>query len=1370
MKHLLLCLFACLFYLPVWGQLPVFPTVFSSTSQDRIISATTDAQGRTYLLGYSYSPPNSGAYITPAIRTTTGSVSFTASGSSCFVAVYGPGGLEQQRSVAGSDLRSIAVDNAGNIYLTGANNQYSFWLQKLNSAFQSQWTLTYGTSGGARGNKVLVDAQGNCYVAGAANSWSIFGLVLQTRSCCSENDFIIKVNPQGVLQWVHAGGDGGINQAPQSSGNSLAFDRAGNVVMVGTLRGVANYGSTQLSGGNGSILAVKYTPAGSVLWARRYGNAPSPNRGSSAANDVAIDEFDNLYLCGSFSATQQFGTVSLPSPTYNADALLLKLDPAGEPLWARAGGYLPGTNLSGSTYSSVSYRAGKLKVGGYSEMTVLQYDSKPVVASYRADGQFAWRTDLHASNVAAVTKVLIDANQTSHVFGYFKNTLRVGTATFASFAQEDGFYAQLLDSARYKLSCTIRGTVYHDANQNCQPEAGEARLGGIIVEAWPGPYFAITDSLGRYAIATDTGRYTVRQNLPQIPGRTVTPTCPAANVSALLTLPTPGSLAGGIDFGDTLPQGPHLVTSVSSGRRRRCAPGTTAISYSNLGVAPAPQAQVFVKLPRYVVFKSANRPFTLQADSTYVFAVGTLSPGQTGSIVIQDSVACGNTAIRGLTICTRAWITPGKVLTRPAGWNEASMVVRGRVQAANTVRFVLRNEGVGATTDSLGMRLYQNTQLALKHQFMLPASDSLVLRVPATGAVVRLEVDQPQAHPLSTHTSATVEVPGLRAPGGAPSPAIAAFPPAPPAPSASQECLPIVDSFDPNDKQVVPTGFTAQRYTPTNVPLRFQVRFQNTGTAPAYRVVVVDTLAANLDLRTLRVGAGSHRFRVQVSGKVRPVLTFTFDPIDLPPMSSDAAGSQGFVQFTIQPVAGLPDYTVVRNHADIYFDYNAPVRTDTTLNRLHDIPPVVSPAIALSYPAVLASPAIVALAPGQGRRATLVTITGQRFAATAGSTNVFFNGTAAPVLSATATSLTVRVPAGATTGKVRVVTPNGAVQSGADFTVYQAPTLATLTPTEARPNDVVTLTGTHFSAVPAQDTVWFNGVPALVRQATATALQVTVPAGATTGRVRISTLGGTVESAQAFQIWHVPAIARIKPAKARAGALVTITGSNFAEVAARNAVSFGTGRATLVQAAASSVQVRVPTTAVSGTVSLETPGGTASAAGFIFLPAPIISEFSPLRGSANTLVLLTGSNFWVDGQIDTVFFAGVPAPVLNATSTSVQVLVPKGARSGLVTVAGAGGRGSGPVSFKVLALTPEEAIAAYPTPTAGELTVDWSRAEFEVHDLTVYNALGQRVQHQSLDATGPSEVRLHLGGHRAGIYLLVLQTGAGTVLKRISLL
>ena len=122
------------------------------------------------------------------------------------------------------------------------------------------------------------------------------------------------------------------------------------------------------------------------------------------------------------------------------------------------------------------------------------------------------------------------------------------------------------------------------------------------------------------------------------------------------------------------------------------------------------------------------------------------------------------------------------------------------------------------------------------------------------------------------------------------------------------------------------------------------------------------------------------------------------------------------------------------------------------------MPPNVVAGVALQYPDVLASPVLTQMSPVQGRVGTLVTLSGQRFGPTAAANIVRFNGVAAPVLSATATTLTVRVPATATTGPVQVVTGEGAGRSAQAFTVFQPPTLAVPAPAEGTPGSVLLLT------------------------------------------------------------------------------------------------------------------------------------------------------------------------------------------------------------------------------------------------------------------------------------------------------------------------
>ena len=909
----------------------------------------------------------------------------------------------------------------------------------------------------------------------------------------------------------------------------------------------------------------------------------------------------------------------------------------------------------------------------------------------------------------------------------------------------------------------ITGRIFSDYSTTCKALT-DPGLANSVVVAEPGNYYGLSDENGNYSIATDTGTYTIRQLLPQEPGRLIQQTCASAQTVRVTTY---GAFFAGPSFGNQEERQPYLRVSVASNRRRRCFRNVTTVAYANTGAAAA-NARIRVVLPEHVLFIAATKAYTHDAKGNYFFNVGTLAPHQRGTITIYDSVACGNPAIRGLTVCTKAWITPTNSYQPSASWNNASIAVRGTPAAGNQARFTVTNTGTGATTDSLRLRVYQDTQLALVHRFALAAADSLVLRIPATGQVVHVEADQPLGHPLKTTASASVELAG-RLSGGLPSVAMPAFPPDSHEPEQAVDCQPILDSYDPNDKQVLPVGFTAAHYTPTNTPLKYQVRFQNTGNDVAYRVEVVDTLAAELDLSTLRVGAVSHPYRLTVTGKKRPILTFTFDNILLPASSQDLAGSNGFVQFSIQPKAGLVPKASIANYADIFFDFNEPVRTNTTLNRIFDMPLVVDPTQQLAARDIIVSPRINSFSPAQGRAGTLVTLTGQHFATTLSSNQVLLAGVAAPVLAGTATTLTVRVPAGATTSAIHLRTPDGTAQSATRFTIFQPPTLTALSAVEGTPGALITLTGSQFSLLAAQDTVTFNGLAARVVQAAASILQVEVPAGATSGFVLIRTLGGQVQSQQPFTVWYPPTLATFSPGKGKAGTEVTLTGTNFAEDVARNAVKLGSLPLAVLQASPTRLRVRVPAQAQSGTWQVQTPGGIAtSPTPFVFIAAPVVTSFTPLQGHAGTVVTLTGHDFLAEGAMDTVYFQGLPAVVVSASPTRLLVTAPKGVATGLIEVRGTGGRSQAP-AFTVPQLSPTEAVTVYPNPAMASFTINWQPADFTVQHVQVVNALGSLVFKQDLRSVSTDVVKVNLPSARAGLYLIVLQTAQGTITKRITL-
>ena len=157
-------------------------------------------------------------------------------------------------------------------------------------------------------------------------------------------------------------------------------------------------------------------------------------------------------------------------------------------------------------------------------------------------------------------------------------------------------------------------------------------------------------------------------------------------------------------------------------------------------------------------------------------------------------------------------------------------------------------------------------------------------------------------------------------------------------------------------------------------------------------------------------------------------------------------------------------------------------------------------------PPAATAPTLTGFSPTSGPIGTVVTLAGTNFSTAVVENIVKFNGTVATVSAATATSLTVSVPTGATTGKISVEVDNQIGTSSNDFTVVApiAPlTLTGFSPPTGTTGTIVTLTGTNFSATIAGNTVKFNGTIATVSSASTTSLTVEVPAGATTGKVTV---------------------------------------------------------------------------------------------------------------------------------------------------------------------------------------------------------------------------------------------------------------------------
>lgn len=146
-------------------------------------------------------------------------------------------------------------------------------------------------------------------------------------------------------------------------------------------------------------------------------------------------------------------------------------------------------------------------------------------------------------------------------------------------------------------------------------------------------------------------------------------------------------------------------------------------------------------------------------------------------------------------------------------------------------------------------------------------------------------------------------------------------------------CLPVVYSYDPNEKVVTPAGTGPGGALPAGTDtLTYDLHFQNTGSAEAENIKIIDTLDSHINAASLRILGTSHN--MSPKWLTSHIVEFDFNNINLPDSFTNWAASQGEVRFSVALNMGLPVGTQIKNTGYIYFDANAPVVTNTTLSTI----------------------------------------------------------------------------------------------------------------------------------------------------------------------------------------------------------------------------------------------------------------------------------------------------------------------------------------------------------------------------------------------------------------------------------------------------
>lgn len=506
-----------------------------------------------------------------------------------------------------------------------------------------------------------------------------------------------------------------------------------------------------------------------------------------------------------------------------------------------------------------------------------------------------------------------------------------GMVLCGSLNNHETLFAVHLDSLAENNFNLILGKAYMDSIPDCQQQGSERDLSNWMVRMDPGPVYTLTDSNGNYSLLADSGDHWVSIIPPSNTWADLwhnnCPANPDSHFVSFLNVTNPDT-ANNIDFAvEPDVYCPLLQVDIVAPFLRRCSTSVYYVNYCNYGTLAADSAYIEVTFDTSLTFSSATIPFIPLTGNSYRFDIGNIPVGDCGDFQITVNVPC-DTTNPGRTHCAVAHIYPDSFcIPFDTSWSGASLTVEGECTSSDTMEFTIRNNGTSAMTTFSGVWVVEDDILRLSDSIQLGQGLDTLLRFAGNGSTWACLVNQVPHHPGQSIPRAIFEGCGTNGQGLISTGFATQFAEDDLNPWISIHCIEDGGSYDPNDKRGFPSGRGQTHEVLASDEMEYMIRFQNTGTDTAFRVVIRDRIPATLDISTFVPGPASHPYTVEiVDGNM---LEWTFHPIFLPDSTTNEAESQGFVSFSMRQTTGNTIGTRLENAAGIYFDFNPAVITDT---------------------------------------------------------------------------------------------------------------------------------------------------------------------------------------------------------------------------------------------------------------------------------------------------------------------------------------------------------------------------------------------------------------------------------------------------------
>ena len=479
-------------------------------------------------------------------------------------------------------------------------------------------------------------------------------------------------------------------------------------------------------------------------------------------------------------------------------------------------------------------------------------------------------------------------------------------------------------------SHVINGLVFFDENNDCIHQESEPGIPNLFIQFSDRniTYSATTDSLGKYQVKVEPGSYVVKDAAPF---NDYWELCNDQDTTTV-SFDIDGS-SNKRDFPVKIERDcPALSVDVSNGRIRRCFDELFVIRSINQGTQGVEDAYVIVRFDPFLrIVSSAIDGTPIEGidlgNNEYRYDIGSLDPLESAEIRVIAKTDCETTML-GQTHCVEAFVFPViDCHTVSDLWSGANLELSSTC-IADSIRFTLQNSGEGDMTSSVAYQVFENLAPIDSGLVQLNQGQIRAFSYPANGSTYRFQTNQVQEHPISTPLFSAIEGCGTDVSGDFDRGFILPLSLEEQDPFYAIHCTENRGSFDPNDKLGMPIGYGPNRYIEQNQAIDYRIRFQNTGTDTAYKVVVIDTISEHLNINSLSNLTSSHSYDLAIQRG--NVMVFTFNDILLVDSFTNEPGSNGFISFKLEQQKDVPLETNITNQAAIYFDFNKPIITNTT--------------------------------------------------------------------------------------------------------------------------------------------------------------------------------------------------------------------------------------------------------------------------------------------------------------------------------------------------------------------------------------------------------------------------------------------------------